>query len=69
VIETEPNFDVVEGLTWSYDLESYAGGSVATGRISHAGQVKGDDLDKKGYTGPPVWGMRVGLTTPPPYKP
>jgi hypothetical protein len=41
------------GLAWSYDHESYAGGSVATGRVSHAGQVKGDDPDKKGYPGPP----------------
>jgi len=24
----------------------------ATGRASHAGQVKGDDPDKKGYSGP-----------------
>jgi hypothetical protein len=54
VIEKELNFDVVEGLHGSYDLESYADGSVATGRISHAGQVKGDGPDKKGYPGPPV---------------
>jgi hypothetical protein len=55
-------FDVVVGLAWSNDPESYAGGSVATGRASHAGQVKGDDLDEKGYPGPPGWGL--GLTTP-----
>jgi hypothetical protein len=36
----------------------------ATGRASHARQVKGDDPDKKGYTGPPCWGLDVGLTTP-----
>jgi hypothetical protein len=36
---------------WSYDPESYAGVSVAPGRASHAGQVKGDDPDKKGYPG------------------
>jgi hypothetical protein len=41
-----PYFDVVVGLAWSYDPESYAGRSIATGRVSHAGQVKGDDLDK-----------------------
>jgi hypothetical protein len=34
----------------------------ATGRASHARQVKGDDPDKKGYPGPPGYGMR--LTTP-----
>jgi len=36
----------------------------ATGRASHARQVKGDDPDKKGYPGPPGWGFGVGLTTP-----
>ena len=29
----------------------------ATGRASHARQVKGDDPDKKGYPGPPGWGV------------
>jgi hypothetical protein len=43
-----PYFDVVAGLSWSEDPESYVGGSIATGRGSHAGQVKGDDPDKKG---------------------
>jgi hypothetical protein len=36
----------------------------ATGRASHARQVKGDDPDKKGYPGPPSWGFGMGLTTP-----
>jgi hypothetical protein len=36
----------------------------ATGRASHAEQVKGDDPDKKGYPGPPGWGFGVWLTTP-----
>jgi hypothetical protein len=36
----------------------------ATGRASHARQVKGDDPDKKGIPGPPGWGFGVGLTTP-----
>ena len=36
----------------------------ATGRASHARQVKGIDPDKKGYPCPPVWGFGVGLTTP-----
>jgi len=40
----------------------------ATGRVSHVRQVKGDDPDKKGYTGPPGWGFAVGLTTPPSKK-
>jgi len=36
----------------------------ATGRASHARQVKGDDSDKKGYPSPPGCGFGVGLTTP-----
>ena len=39
-----PYFDIVLGLSWSNDPESYAGGSVATGTVSHAGQVKGDGV-------------------------
>jgi len=35
----------------------------ATGRASHARQVKGDDPDKKGYPGPPDWGFGMELTT------
>jgi hypothetical protein len=40
-----PYFDIVVGLAWSDDPESYAGGIVATGRVCLAGQVKGDDPD------------------------
>jgi hypothetical protein len=58
-------FDVVVGLAWSYDPESYAACSVAAGRVSHAGQVKGDDPYKMGYPGPSGWGLGVGLTAPP----
>jgi hypothetical protein len=36
----------------------------ATGRASHARQVKVDDPDKKEYPGPQGWGFGVGLTTP-----
>jgi hypothetical protein len=36
----------------------------ATDRASHARQVKGDDPDKKGYPGPPGWGVWRGLTAP-----
>jgi len=35
----------------------------ATGRVSHVRQVKGDDPDKKGYPGPPGWGLGMRLTT------
>jgi hypothetical protein len=31
-----------------YNPLNYAGGSVASGSVSHAGQVKGDDADKEG---------------------
>jgi hypothetical protein len=34
-------------LVWSDVSESYAGGSVATGRVYHARQIKGDDTDKR----------------------
>jgi hypothetical protein len=39
------HFEVVGGFDWSNDPESYAGGSVATGRASLARKVKGDDPD------------------------
>jgi hypothetical protein len=50
------DFDVVAGLAWSEDPESYARGSIDIDRGSHAGQVEDDD---------PGWGLGVGLTTPP----
>jgi hypothetical protein len=37
----------------------------ATGRVSHARQVKGDDPDEKGYHVSPGLGLGVRLTTPP----
>jgi hypothetical protein len=40
----------VVGLAWSHDPESYASAGVATGRVSHDRQVKGDDPDKKNDT-------------------
>jgi hypothetical protein len=54
---------VVVGLAWSNDLDSHAGSSAATGRAFHAGQVKGDDPEKKRYPGPSGWAW--GLTTYP----
>jgi hypothetical protein len=36
-------------------VEGCAGGSVDTGRASHARQVKGNSSDKRGYPGPPGW--------------
>lgn len=52
-------------LEWSNEPEGYASGSVATGSISFAGQVKDGNPDKKGYSGPPGLGLGMGLTTPP----
>jgi len=53
-----PYFDVVLELAWSKEPENYAGCIVATGRVSHAGQVKGDDPGKK--KGIP-WLSRLGV--------
>jgi len=55
-------FEVVVG---SRDPDSYAEGNAPIGRAaSHSGQDKGDDLDYKGYPGPPGWGLGMGLVTP-----
>jgi hypothetical protein len=54
----------VVGLVWSHDPKSLLAVAYATGRASHARQVKGDDPDKKGYPGPPDWGFGLELTTP-----
>jgi hypothetical protein len=35
--EGDPYFDAVVGLAWSHDPESYAGGSVDAGGVSHSG--------------------------------
>jgi hypothetical protein len=59
-----PYFDVVEGLAWSNDHDSYAGSILATGRASHAWQVKGYDPDTQGYPGPMGRGFGVEPTTP-----
>lgn len=52
-----PYCDLQVGLGWSVDPESSAGGSVAAGRSSHAGQVEDDDPDEKGYPDLPSWGL------------
>jgi len=56
----------VRRLAWCNDPESYAGGSVATGRATLAGQVKGEHRDKERYTGPPVWRLGRWASTPSP---
>jgi hypothetical protein len=42
---------------WSEDPESCAGSSFATGRVSHAGVVEGDDTDQERHPQPQgvVW--------------
>jgi hypothetical protein len=50
----------VVGLAWSKDLESYAGGSVATSKTSHAGLVKGE----MGYPSNLGWELGMKLTSP-----
>jgi len=50
----------VVGLARSFEPESYAGSSLATGRVSHARQVKGDGPDKKRHPGPPGWRLVMG---------
>jgi hypothetical protein len=59
------HFEVVVRLSWSNDPESYTGGSIATDKVSQAGQVKGDDPDKERYPGPPGWVLSVGSTALP----
>jgi hypothetical protein len=54
---------VAGGLVGTHDLKSYAGGSVATGRVSHTGQVKSEVSDKERHPGPAGWGLGIGLTS------
>ncbi|KAK9879279.1 hypothetical protein WA026_004129 [Henosepilachna vigintioctopunctata] len=48
-----------------FDPESYAGGSLATGRVTQAGQVGEETPDEEEHPGPPGWGLGVRLTTSP----
>ena len=48
------------GLLLSSDPDRNAGGSVATYRVSRAGEVTGDGPDKNLYPGPPFRGLRHG---------
>jgi len=50
------------------DPESYAGGSVATGRVTQAGQVKGQKPDEERHPGPPGWGLGTRAATLPQKK-
>ena len=57
------NYLAFVGLASSNGPQSHAGGTVATGRASHAEQVKGAAPDEKEYPGPPGWGLGVRPTT------
>jgi hypothetical protein len=58
-----PFFQVLRG--WPrFFLPSYAGGSVATGRVSLAGQDEGERSDRERYPGSPGWGLRRWTSTP-----
>jgi hypothetical protein len=54
---------VVVEFECSLDPESYAGGSVATGRGTHVGQVKGLEPYKEEQPGPPGWGLGVRINS------
>jgi hypothetical protein len=52
-----------------YDPEICSYGNLATGLVSHAGQVKGDGPDKKKFHGPPDRVLGKGLKSAPRKKP
>ena len=56
---------IVVGLVLSNDSRSYAGGSVATGRASHATLVRDEDPDLEAIQSvlQDCWGLDVRLTT------
>jgi hypothetical protein len=54
-------FGKVVGLALSNHPESHAGGSIATGRVFHAAQVKGDDSNKRDNLALQVGGWAWGL--------
>jgi len=53
----------VIGLAYLEDSKCYAGGGVATGRVSLAGQDEGERSEKERYHGPPGWGLRSCTST------
>jgi hypothetical protein len=56
---------MVVGLVWSNEAWSYAGGSIATGRASHARLVRDEDPHKEAIQSvlQACWGLDVRLTT------
>ena len=51
------------GLAYLEDPECCAGGSVATGRVSLAGQDEGERTDEERYTGPAGRGLSRWTST------
>jgi hypothetical protein len=69
VMQTRPP-DGIPTLTWwglrgQMNPRAMLPVAYATGRASHARQVKGDDPDEKGYPVPPGGVLGTGLTTLP----
>jgi hypothetical protein len=60
-----PYFDVVMGLTWSYDPQSYAGGSVVAGRSPMSDRSKMMTHTKRDILALQVGGWAWGLWTHP----
>jgi hypothetical protein len=54
----------VIGLAYLEDPECYAGGSVATGRVTLAGQDEGERSDEERYLGLPGWWLMRWTSTP-----
>ena len=54
----------VMGLACLEYPQCYAGDSLATGRVSLAGQDEGERWDEERYPGPPCWGLRCWISIP-----
>jgi hypothetical protein len=52
------------GLAYLEDPGCYAGGSLATGMVSLAGQDEGERSDEERYSGTPGWGLRRWTSIP-----
>lgn len=50
-------------LACTNSLYSYAGGSLATGRVTQAGEVEGKVPDENKHSVPQGWGFRIGPAT------
>jgi hypothetical protein len=62
--EVIPTLAWLRGLCGQMIPRAMLAVAYVTGRVSHARQVKGEEPDQKGHSGPPGWGLGVRLTTP-----